>query len=98
MPGEWEGPLVSPGSGLPMAGVDWPDYGGTSAGQRFSTLDQITPANVAGLTLAWHFRTGGPLNSRPAPSGPCNQWLQPQPPDPPQEEAAASSADAKAWI
>lgn len=59
---EWITPTHAPGNGLTLAGADWPDYGGTSAGQRYSTLDQITPANVAGLTLAWHFRTGDAKN------------------------------------
>ena len=26
--------------------VDWPVYGGTTDNTRYSTLDQITPANV----------------------------------------------------
>ncbi|MEN3110779.1 membrane-bound PQQ-dependent dehydrogenase, glucose/quinate/shikimate family [Uliginosibacterium paludis] len=60
--GKWDGPYTPAPSGLAMAGADWPDYGGTSAGQRFSTLDQITPANVADLELAWHFRTGDAKN------------------------------------
>ncbi|MDH6167426.1 quinoprotein glucose dehydrogenase [Variovorax boronicumulans] len=37
---------------------DWTAYGGTAFGQRYSALDQITPANVAQLEEAWHFRTG----------------------------------------
>jgi len=40
------------------AGAEWPAWGGTNAGQRFSTLDQITPANVAGLEPAWTYHTG----------------------------------------
>lgn len=40
------------------AGADWPDYGGTRHARRYSTLDQITPANVAGLEQVWAFRTG----------------------------------------
>jgi quinoprotein glucose dehydrogenase len=52
-----------PDTGRPAAeqretGADWPAYGGTYAAQRFSPLDQITPANVADLELAWEFRTG----------------------------------------
>ena len=41
-----------------FAGADWPAYGGTNWGDRFSGLGQITPANVGRLTLAWQFRTG----------------------------------------
>ncbi|WP_157220854.1 membrane-bound PQQ-dependent dehydrogenase, glucose/quinate/shikimate family [Flavisphingomonas formosensis] len=37
---------------------DWSHYGGTLAGDRYSTLDEITPANVARLQLAWTQRTG----------------------------------------
>jgi quinoprotein glucose dehydrogenase len=47
--------LMPPGN---IADQDWPAYGGTNWGDRFSGLAQITPANVAGLTLAWQFRTG----------------------------------------
>ena len=32
---------------------DWPTHGGTYLEQRYSTLDQITPANVTRLGLAW---------------------------------------------
>jgi quinohemoprotein ethanol dehydrogenase len=32
---------------------DWPTHGGTYLEQRYSTLDQITPANVSRLGLAW---------------------------------------------
>jgi quinoprotein glucose dehydrogenase len=37
---------------------EWHQYGRTPLGQRWSPLDQITPANVAGLTEAWRFQTG----------------------------------------
>jgi quinoprotein glucose dehydrogenase len=40
------------------AGKDWVAYGGTYAGDRFSTLDQITPQNVTRLQQAWVFHTG----------------------------------------
>lgn len=40
------------------AAADWPAYGGTNWGNRFSALDQITPENVGKLALAWQFRTG----------------------------------------
>ncbi len=36
----------------------WTHYGGTLAGDRFSSLAQITPANVGQLELAWRRRTG----------------------------------------
>ena len=37
------------------AGRDWPVYGGTAEGTRYSTLRQITRANVSRLTQAWQF-------------------------------------------
>jgi quinoprotein glucose dehydrogenase len=41
-----------------VAGKEWTAYGGTQAGQRYSTLDQITPQNVDKLKVAWTFHTG----------------------------------------
>lgn len=37
--------------------VDWPVYGGRSDNAHYSTLDQITPANVARLQIAWTYET-----------------------------------------
>ncbi|MFT3691467.1 glucose/quinate/shikimate family membrane-bound PQQ-dependent dehydrogenase [Paenirhodobacter sp.] len=37
---------------------DWRQYGRTGFGQRWSPLEQITPANVGTLKLAWHYKTG----------------------------------------
>ncbi|CAI1019727.1 membrane-bound PQQ-dependent dehydrogenase, glucose/quinate/shikimate family [Serratia liquefaciens] len=48
---------MSVGSAL-IAPGDWPSYGRTPGGQRYSPLEQITPANVADLTLAWSFHSG----------------------------------------
>ena len=48
---------AQPAPAVPV-GADWPAYGGTYAAQRYSPLDQITPANVGQLELAWEFRTG----------------------------------------
>jgi len=42
--------------GVPAS--DWPAYGRTQEGTRYSPLQQITPANVGQLRLAWTFRTG----------------------------------------
>ena len=54
-----------PGSRYAMAdpslgatGADWPAYGGTNSARRYSPLNQITPANVAGLQRAWAIHTG----------------------------------------
>lgn len=40
------------------SGADWPEYGRTPQGTRYSPLAQITPDNVKHLTVAWIFRTG----------------------------------------
>src|SRR3569833_4346326 len=37
------------------ADKDWSIYGGTSLGNRYSTLTQITKTNVGSLAQAWHF-------------------------------------------
>jgi alcohol dehydrogenase (cytochrome c) len=36
----------------------WPTYNGDYSGRRFSTLKQITDANVQSLSLAWIYRLG----------------------------------------
>jgi quinoprotein glucose dehydrogenase len=41
--------------GHPSSG--WPDYGGTLAGQRYSTAAQIRSSNVGNLQVAWTFHT-----------------------------------------
>lgn len=41
-------------------GTEWPSIGGTNAAERFSSLEQITPANVASLEVAWKVRLGMP--------------------------------------
>ena len=38
--------------------VEWPVYGGDPGAQRYSPLQDINPANVAGLASAWEWRTG----------------------------------------
>ncbi|MCT4703661.1 membrane-bound PQQ-dependent dehydrogenase, glucose/quinate/shikimate family [Enterobacteriaceae bacterium H20N1] len=37
---------------------DWHFYGRTAAGQRYSPLEQLTPANVSQLQPAWEYHTG----------------------------------------
>lgn len=49
-------PLV--GAAAHAAGAEWASWGGTNAGQRFSSLDQIRPANVGDLEAAWTYHTG----------------------------------------
>jgi quinoprotein glucose dehydrogenase len=50
--------------------VDWPVYGGTTDNTHYSTLAQITPANVAKLQVAWTYDTrdawkGSEMQSNP---------------------------------
>ncbi len=40
------------------SGADWPWYHGNPNGTHYSTLDQITPANVGDLQVAWTFDSG----------------------------------------
>ena len=40
-----------------LAGPDWPHYGGGPEQTRYSTLTQITPANVGSLKVAWTYDT-----------------------------------------
>lgn len=42
---------------VPRLTSAWPEYGG-GTGQRYVAADQITPANVDGLKVAWIYRTG----------------------------------------
>jgi glucose dehydrogenase len=52
--------------GLGGAGItaqnrhDWPTVGNDPGGMKYSTLTQITPANVSKLTTAWTYDTGAP--------------------------------------
>jgi quinoprotein glucose dehydrogenase len=41
-----------------QTGADWPAWGGTHHGQKYSPLTQITRENVGQLTKVWEFRTG----------------------------------------
>lgn len=45
-------------AGEGAVGADWPAWGGTQAGQRYSTLDQISARNVHKLKVAWTAHTG----------------------------------------
>ena len=46
-----------PGDAAGVPAQDWPAYGRTQAGDRYSPLDQITTGNVGRLKVAWTFRT-----------------------------------------
>ena len=61
-PGLLSGALALAAGALPLvlyaAGNDWPIRDGDAAGRRYSTLTQITPANVSRLEKAWELDTG----------------------------------------
>lgn len=40
--------------------AEWPNWGGSEGGARFSPLTQISPQNVRRLRAAWTYRMGGP--------------------------------------
>jgi quinoprotein glucose dehydrogenase len=50
--------LSAPAPGFSAASADWPTYLGDKAASHFSALDQITPANVPSLRVAWTWRGG----------------------------------------
>lgn len=52
-----------PPSGTPSG---WPAYGATPGGTHFSRANQITPANVDQLEVAWHHRSGDFRKARDA--------------------------------
>lgn len=66
--------IAAPGLTDPpgAAGEDWPAYGGTGQGQRYSSLADITPATVSRLGLAWAFHTG----ETPRPSDPVERTFE----------------------
>jgi quinoprotein glucose dehydrogenase len=43
--------------GAQARSVDWPVYGGSPDHTHYSTLDQVTPANVSRLQVAWTYET-----------------------------------------
>lgn len=60
------GLAVRPASRSETGSDEWRSYAANPGGNRFSRLDQITPANVAALSEAWRFDTGpGGLQTTP---------------------------------
>ena len=60
---EWDGALPGPRTAVPanyggVADGDWTAYGHSWRGDKWSPLTQLTPANVAGLKVAWQVHTG----------------------------------------
>lgn len=56
--------LAAAGVFVAIPALAWDHWGGDSGGTRFSSLTQITPANVGHLVAAWQFHTGD-LRARP---------------------------------
>src|SRR5262250_833529 len=54
--------LALPGLVLAQQRVDWPVYGGNTDNTHYSTLAQITPANVSQLKVAWTYETHDEFN------------------------------------
>ncbi len=48
------------------ADADWPVYGGTPGGTRYSEAAQLTPASVDGLRRQWMYRSGDEVARPPA--------------------------------
>ncbi len=46
-------------------GSDWPHYGNDPGGMRYAALEQITPANVGELEVAWVAHTGDVADGKP---------------------------------
>ncbi len=44
--------------------ADWISYGGDRGAQRFSPLEEISPANLSRLQVAWTYRTGDVSDGR----------------------------------
>lgn len=60
--GHWQAQAAAPAPGASVnadvpAG-EWHHYGRTLAGQRYTPLAEVTPANVEALEVAWTYRTG----------------------------------------
>lgn len=61
-----QGAIHPDGAAAPLAAVnssfalpaEWSSYAGDPGGTHHAPIDQITPANVKGLKVAWTFRTG----------------------------------------
>ena len=49
---------ASPGVRAAEPVADWPQWGGTEGGTRYSPLTQITPANIGKLKRAWTYHIG----------------------------------------
>jgi len=57
----------------PGVPAGWPAYGATPGGTHFSRANQITPANVGSLEIAWHHRSVDFRESGPGKPFPLSQ-------------------------
>lgn len=53
-----------PSEGHAQRSVEWPAYGSTAGGTRYSRAVQINRRNVSRLTMAWEFGTGDMVEGR----------------------------------
>jgi len=56
--------LLNPALLMQPPTTSWPTYNGDYSGRRFSTLAQITAANVQNLAVAWIYQVGGGRGAR----------------------------------
>jgi len=61
------GGTAAPAAG-PAIATEWPSWGNAPGGSRYAQVEQLTPANVAGLKVAWTFATGATPHSGGAPA------------------------------
>jgi len=59
-------PPLSPTAAAATAAGDWPTYNRDPGGTRFSPLDEITPANVSTLQVAWVYHMKPAAAAAPA--------------------------------
>lgn len=62
------GPSGGTGAFAPATPTEWTAWGSNPAGERFTTAAQLTPANVAGLEVAWTYATGAQPRDGGAPA------------------------------
>jgi polyvinyl alcohol dehydrogenase (cytochrome) len=57
-------PLATPAA-QPATTAEWPFYGNTIEGTKFTNVSSIASGTVAGLKLAWNATVDGPISSTP---------------------------------
>ena len=64
----WPAGASAAGAPAPAAPTEWTAWGADPGGTRFTPAAQITPANVAGLSVAWTYATGAKPRDGGAPA------------------------------